>query len=819
MSLLHRLLVILLLSACPFAHAATVCVTNAAGLVQALVGYPVQPDGETLTIQLAQGTYAVGATLGATTYGTYPRTIGLRLLGGYNATCTSRTINPLNTVIDGLDQAGGMLKIVPTGDADVLVEGISFTRIGSPSAPASTRAALGLILDLGTSDVSAFRIRHCRFVRNSTASTVEMSTAQMFFVDNLVADNLVGGSGAAALKVSTNYDADSMLVATNNTIANNSGGAGMRLIAPWDVSSGRLGEIVDNIVWGNAPGADIDLSASQPGNWSIFEQFNLIGTANGITLAGNDLRVDPRFANAAGGNYALASNSPAINSGSPIQLYGFPSRDLAGGTRIVGSTIDRGAYESAIDDTTTAVVTTVADNGNNTSPTAGSLRAAIKAANAASGPFRILFNIAGACPRILNLAAPMLDITGDVTIDGTTQPGWVANSELGRFDATNCLLFNGLGNASTPWALHVPSSAPSTARAVVRGLIFAGFNDAAIKLEGGSNHRIWGSQFGAVGFTLDNHHAIRVTGNAKGAFIGGYDDPGAVNLIAGTEVGVYLDNAAGGSTVANAVIGYQADGEGNGGNGGGVLVFQSPNNVLQYNFIGNGSGDAITLSGAAATGNRVQYNRIGLSRGGNLAANGGSGVLVNFGAHDNVIGAPLPADWGGNTVVGSAKAGVWISASGGTGNRVLANRMDNVGQDIDLAAQGPSANQASNPASGPNALQNYPQLIDARHRLGASSRVVVRGRLDGAAAGTYRIDVYWHGNCAPGARGHAWLPLGHRMVKGGGSIGFEFSMPVDGEVGLGAISATATDAAGNTSEIGNCRPESADDTIFFDGYE
>ena len=52
---------------------------------------------------------------------------------------------------------------------------------------------------------------------------------------------------------------------------------------------------------------------------------------------------DPRFANQAGGDYHLQSNSPCINAGNNI--YVSTANDLDGNPRIVGGTVDIGAYE------------------------------------------------------------------------------------------------------------------------------------------------------------------------------------------------------------------------------------------------------------------------------------------------------------------------------------------------------------------------------------------------------------------------------------------------------------------------------------------
>jgi hypothetical protein len=802
------------------AQAASVCISTTSGLIQAINSFDTQPDGSTLTIKLVQGTYGIGNALGQSIRSAYPNVVGLQLLGGYTVGCASRQINPANTVIDGLNQAEAGLDLNLEGDAGLLVEGITFTRI---TGSHHRKSVLSFGLDAGTSDVATYRIRFNRFVRNSARTIVELSGAQLFFVNNLVSDNALSGAApgwpVAAVHVEYSYDADTLLSATNNTIANNSGGAGL-LVDTRSQSSNRPSDITSNILWGN--GTDLDLSSFDTSVNAISVGHNIVGTVSGFTLPSGNSGLDPRFINAAGGNYGLASNSPAINSGPAFQLWGFPARDLAGGARIVGSLIDRGAFESSIDDSTTAVVTTTSDNGNNTSPLAGSLRAAIKAGNAASGPFRIIFNVAGGCPRMLSLAAPMLDITGDVTIDGTTQSGWTPNDQYGQFNANLCFFVNGAGNANTPWALHVPSGAPNSARLVVRGLGFAGFTDAAIKLEGGRNHRIAGNLFGPVPFTPANNNAIRVTGNSGGAFIGGYDDPSALNLIAvAAGAGIYLDNAGGGSTVANNVIGFQADGTGSGGNASGIYVYNSPGNVVQYNAIGNNASHGVILAGSGSSGNLVQYNTIGVDLNGGAAGNGSGGVLVTFAAKNNTIGAPVGATWGGNFIDNNGGPGVWISASGGAGNRVLDNAFQgNVGLDIDLAQSGPSANQPANPATGPNNLQNYPVLASAVRDV-ANATETVTGTLTSTPDTTYRLDLYWGAACLPNGRGYARYPLMKTYLTTGalGSVSFTTSVAFGWTLPVGAISATVTDPAGNTSEIGNCVAETLSDRIFKNGFE
>ena len=65
-------------------------------------------------------------------------------------------------------------------------------------------------------------------------------------------------------------------------------------------------------------------------------------------------------------------------------------------------------------------VTTTADNGDNNAPTAGSLRAAIMAANAAAGADIIQFAIPGAGVRTISPPTELPAVTDPVTINGST---------------------------------------------------------------------------------------------------------------------------------------------------------------------------------------------------------------------------------------------------------------------------------------------------------------------------------------------------------------------------------------------------------------
>lgn len=86
-------------------------------------------------------------------------------------------------------------------------------------------------------------------------------------------------------------------------------------------------------------------------------------------------------------DHRLSTSSRSVNSGYNALPGGLPANDNDGGPRRIGSTVDRGAFESAMDDSFTQVGTNTNDSG------AGSLRQAILSASADPGFNRIEFDV------------------------------------------------------------------------------------------------------------------------------------------------------------------------------------------------------------------------------------------------------------------------------------------------------------------------------------------------------------------------------------------------------------------------------------------
>ena len=170
---------------------------------------------------------------------------------------------------------------------------------------------------------------------------------------------------------------------------------------------------------------------------------------------------------------------------------------------------------------------------------------------------------------------------------------------------------------------------------------------------------------------------------------------------------------------------------------------------------------------------------------------------------------------------------MWISNSGGAGNRVQANAIfGNGGLSIDLAAAGASANQASNPVSGPNHLQNYPVLSSAVRQV-AIGTVQVSGTLHSAPNTSYRVDVYFDSTCDSNeptrATAARWLGRDYVLTNANGDSSFNLNIPAFPDPNnLGKLGATATSPGGDTSEVGNCVVEvngTSVDAIYRNGFE
>ena len=344
-------------------------------------------------------------------------------------------------------------------------------------------------------------------------------------------------------------------------------------------------------------------------------------------------------------------------------------------------------------------VTTVADNGNDSTPTPGSLRAAIlnaianANASAMQGARMIDFKIPGQGPFTIAPPTPLPTITAPVNIDGTTQAGYDPNHptpmiELSGHLVTSPNVVNGL----------TISSGNST----VKGLVIDSFTGAGIALITKDKNVIAGNYLGTdVTGTMPLPNGFGVTIiDVSSNTIGGTTDADR-NLISGngfdgvlidTSQGMATDNVVEGNYIGTDVTGNVALANALAGVAITASTIPASNNtiggttpatrnVISGNSRPDGSGVGVQILGAGATGNLIEGNFIGLDVFGTHPLRNDTGVLIN-GAADNTIGGltTRPGTGPGNVISSyvpsnstNTGVGVAITGPGAMGNIVEGN--------------------------------------------------------------------------------------------------------------------------------------------------
>ncbi len=487
---------------------------------------------------------------------------------------------------------------------------------------------------------------------------------------------------------------------------------------------------------------------------------------------------------------------------------------------------------------------------------AGSLRDALLTANVTPGANTIAFNIPGTNVQTIAPLTALPTITNTLTIDGYTQPGSQPNTLTNGNNARLLIRLDGRSAVG-------PLLAMGGSGHLVRGLILVRSSGDGLTLSC-NNSTIAGNWIGldadnlASGNSGNGVNLNGISGPCQGNLVGGYT-PAARNVISGNSHNIYVafGNAAF-NTIAGNFIGTDAAGALPRGSGfGGIYVFVGVSNIIGGSAVGsrnvisgNGPfGGAAGVGLQGATGTRVQGNYIGtdatgafdLGNGGegvnlistsfavvtgNLIANNrGNGISVagddntitgntigadlsgqlalgnyssgvSIGGRGNVIGGATPG--AGNTIRFSHSAGVSVTGTA-TNTAVRGNILaDNRSLAIDLGGDGPTPNH-SGTTNGPNGLQNYPIITSAVIQGGT---IQISGTLDSTPSASFTLDFY-------AASGPTLLGLVQAQVYLGatgvstdtsGHCGFSVSLPANLSPWW-QLSATATDASGNTSEL------------------
>lgn len=777
----------------------------------------------TTTIRLRQGTYNLGGS--RFTQPGQRNFHALELLGGHNGDCSARTVNPDNTIFD----AGGaaFFRFEPLGDLSI--EGIRFQNLSNARLVDIASAA----------DDLTVRVRNNAFV-GVGVFVVAGNDPEGDPVDGLslrFLSNRVHGYPGFASSPAVRMAALTQIRFTGNTIADNQGNDAVELCR-----NGSDVWLVDNIVWNNA-GDDLrvyeDCDEAETGVARSRSNLYQSAVLTPIGDSGDNLvGTDPLFVNAAGGNYRLQNASPAVNSG--VVSSSMADLDLAGNPRVVGSTVDRGGYESAVNDTipVTLTVTTTSDSG------AGSLRQAILDANANADFNFITFDIPGGCPQVIAPGASDLPaIVNGVSIDGYTQPGSISNTRSKGDNATRCIVLS--GNTGRAWGLNFAGA--DDEQFLVQGLAFSGFNPpsgtgVALRIAGGTGNLVRGNQFGAtlssnagalvlspsdinIELTGDSTSTVGGEATAHRNVIADAGDYGVLissftllSVVFASTQNDIVDNLFGSYGLELTAAGNQV-----------AIKVNTDRNTIRENTIINSNSDGVLMDVATAHTNLIQANRIGrrdviclgtLCFGG-PAGNGRHGVHLFFGPHDNLLM--------NNTIQNNTADGVSIgSSSGATSlrNWLFRNSFYNNGGRATAFNVYNGADNDADPAQQNMANRglNFPLLSGAG---GDPQQGSVQGTLT-TTNGIYAIEVF--SSAEPDAgfpRGEAQqfhasatVVVSNATPGQNGTASFDIPFSSSTDLGGRAITVTATDAAGNSSELS--APviyASSGGSVFADGFE
>jgi len=458
------------------------------------------------------------------------------------------------------------------------------------------------------------------------------------------------------------------------------------------------------------------------------------------------------------------------------------------------------------------VVNTADDGASNTVRSdQGSLRQFLKNANSVDGTNTSYFAIPVSDPGYsasplgftIQAAAAFPTIGASLILDGTTQTEHV--------DAP-IIEIDGASAGASVFGLYLSAQG---ANSTIRGLVIHSFTSYGILVQA-SDITIVGNYIGTdlagtAPLGNGNDGIIVVANNCA---IGGVVDADR-NVISGNAGDGIRVSFGTGTTIRGNYIGVDKDGgsAGLGNTLGGIRLYYATSvggTVTEArNVISGNGGDGVVIYGTASSGTTLENNYIGTDVNGTAdLGNGGSGVWIVDGSTSNVIGGTGALQ--PNIIAFNTGDGIWIDGAGSDDNRISANSVfENDELGIDIAPDGVGT------GSGANQDKSAPTIASITPAAGDFDVVVTVGsgetmelfRAVNAAAPVVTAD--------PTGSGEGFLFLG-TCVDGGACSGphivdgtdadpaagsIQVTLESSGADGGDALSATATDATGNTSEF------------------
>jgi hypothetical protein len=319
----------------------------------------------------------------------------------------------------------------------------------------------------------------------------------------------------------------------------------------------------------------------------------------------------------------------------------------------------------------------------------------------------------------------------------------------------------------------------------------------------GSNRHVIGGRYAGAGNVISGNLGSGITLSVVVSKPGVSDFASSGNIIRGNFIGT---DVTGSSALPNGGDGISF--------GSGSVDFPSGNVIggpmaSARNVISGNLGNGIFLDRKTQS-TRIQGNFIGTAADGTTPlGNGKDGILI-IDPFVNSIGSMAgPNADAGNTIAFNLRNGITIrdSLSTPSAQRISANSIhDNAQLGIDLGDNGPTPNDPGDGDTGPNLLQNFPVITSA---FGFNGNLTIYGSLNSTASKTFTLEFFANQAADGSGFGEGQIFLGQASVttNNSGDASFNVTFPLPANVA--AVSATAIDSSGYTSEF------SADATIVF----
>jgi len=326
----------------------------------------------------------------------------------------------------------------------------------------------------------------------------------------------------------------------------------------------------------------------------------------------------------------------------------------------------------------------------------------------------------------------------------------------------------------------------------------------------------------------------RLQGNLIGTDITGmFKLPNANGVVAGTNalVGGTVPGARNvitGSLLINVVLGLQGSGAAATVQGNYIGTDVTGNRALSNSTIGISASDVNHLIGGttpgagnvisgnllgiqlSGQGHTIQGNLIGLNAlGTGGIANVSSGIFIANSLNSAIGGTQSGA---ANKIAFNGSAGITVIDS--TRIRINGNSIfSNGGLGIDLGADGVTSNDTTDTDTGANLLQNFPVLTSVQSSGGSTT---IQGSLKSTPSTKFQIDFYSNAGLDPSGNGEGALFFNTTEVTTNGNGDATISVTFSNALPAGrAITATATDPNGNTSEFSAGDESAAGGSVHF----